>query len=896
MTAAGIAARAAISAGMSKLASAIMGTPKQQQSGGITTSVTVSGEDVPQSIVFGRYATGGAAICPPYTFDFKDDMPGEYLVYVIALSDYPIDGLESMIVDGQKCTVAATQRVPGDAGFIPEDGYGRRIVDPSGKLDGYAFVRVFDGTQTVADPKLVQMFGSHPERPWNSFMRLYGVAYAVVTFKYKADKFSGMPACKFVLRGAKLLDFRTGETVFTNNPVIHAYNIMRGIKLAGRAGTYGMNIPETAFPIAAWRAAANACDEQMTDGPRYQAGLEFSLSEEPLAVIDELMKSCGGDIAEVGGTYNISVGPPGVAVASITDDDIIISDDRKMVVSGGLATIFNGVSASYPSPDDLWEEREAVPWKNTTWAQYDGRNGRREIIADLKLPAVPYPKQVRRLMRELAFDNRREQRHTITLGPLALTLMPLQTISWTSAQHGYAAKLFEITTLIISPDTLNVTLSLRERGVADYAADPVSDADVPPTVPSAPESKNTTVNGFLVLPETVNSALGVARRPGIRILWSEGASYASITYAIRLKGYANTILSGSIIDVPAATHLVTEGLLPDTEYEVRVKPVIAGRETVWTPWRAVKTLISGLGGSDISDEAITESKIANDSITFPKIKRSTLFVPRFIKRADITLPATSSSTAPVSIFDEIIPDYDGGGFIVNLNAVIDTLANGFHAHGGKHDGRQRSRDRTKHHTHNRRHSEMNFAYVDSRTGAMTVSSVAPDHVSIWWDVSEDADPNALVLMPVFPVDENGDPNLTVEPQIMAVEVAEASPQPWMIWDADADEWCDARTPEETATDLERCRAAAGMLRSVFCISCVAHGVFTDEEAISAARGETPDPLADVFGMMPNETRLAARAAWAGSPSVGRMDPLTLAIADHFQIGVDHLDAMFGLRA
>ncbi|WP_158637463.1 fibronectin type III domain-containing protein [Paracoccus sulfuroxidans] len=588
--------KTAVSVGLSKVAQKLQ---KPTQSGGVRTSVTVAGESTSQTTIFGRYCTGGAAICPPYVFDFKGDMDSEYLVYVIALADTRIQGVESMIVDGRQCSIAERQRVPGQAGYIAEDNYGRRVVDEDGKLDGYVFVRIFDGTQIAADPKLVEMFGTHPSRPWDSSMIMTGVAYAVVTFKFRQEKFTGLPDCKFTVLGMRMAGTRSTAIVYRENPVDMVWNILKGIPLPGGSGTWGLNVPAEAVSLPVWRAAANVCDELTNGNKRYRAGIEFSFEDEPLEVIDEILKSCGGQIAECGGVYNISVGAPLVTSASITDDDVLISDDREFIVSEGLAKIFNGVTASYPDPDRLWEEREAVPYKKAEWiAQDDGR----ELLADLKLSAVPYPEQVRRLIREYAADNRRQRRHIITVGPWALSLMPLQTIGWTSVENGYISKLFEITSMIISPDSLNVTLALRERDPADYDYDAVSDGVLPSTPSVRPNpSAVSGVRGWSVQGTSIKDSSGKARRPALRLSWSSGAPYSSISYEVRLVSNLTVVMNGSVPDVSTSNAIIASSILPDTEYEVRALAKIQGRDSTWSDWAYAKTPAVFIGEDDFED-------------------------------------------------------------------------------------------------------------------------------------------------------------------------------------------------------------------------------------------------------------------------------------------------------
>lgn len=462
----------------SALANAL--TPRQKEvKPGIATEVTQTGGTLPQSIIFGRYATAGTFVAPPMAHGRGTDDTVDYLTYVIDLADYPINRVRAAFINEDLVGFNGRESL-----FGKEAGTSR--------YHNNAYLRWYDGTQFIPDSVLVDTYGEY-ERPWTERHVLKGVAYASVTFRYIEGVYDGLPQMLFDVEGARLYDPRRDDTVggrgtqrfanaathvFTRNPVVMIYNLMRGLRLAD-GSIYGLNVPADELPLDRWVAAMNVCDElvEVNDGvdvdemrPRYIAGLEFTVDTEPLDVIQQLLNACTGQIADCGGAWNISVGQATFPRAHFNDEDLIVGGDKDtdFIPFKGLSQTFNGCHATYPEPAVRWQPKDAPPYYNAEWEDEDG--GQR-YTATLNLNAVPDGYQAQRLMREMVADNRRWVSHTVTLRPYALGLLPLDTITWTSSRNRYDRKLFEIARKTVDPETLCVTLQLRERSLVDYEYD-----------------------------------------------------------------------------------------------------------------------------------------------------------------------------------------------------------------------------------------------------------------------------------------------------------------------------------------------------------------------------------------------------------------------------------------
>jgi len=588
---AGFAVRVVLSLGFSALARALAPKPKAQQQGIKSESTQTGGTD-PQAFIIGRYATGGQLVAPPMTHGSVGKTPNAYLTYVIAVSDAPGATLSRLFINGE----------PAAIGGAVDPNYGTPVTY-KGKGGG-AWVKWYDGTQTSADPMLIAKYGTHAQRPWQADMIGRGTAYAILTFRFDHELYKGFPSVRFEIDGIPLYDPRKDPTMGgvgaqswanpstwakTDNPAVMAYNILRGIALPG-GDVWGGGWAAGDLPVANWIAAMNAADQPVAlaaggTEPSYRAGFEVGVDHEPADVIDELLKTCAGRAADVGGTMKIAVGSPGFPVMAITDADIIVTDEQSHALFPSLAQTHNGVHATFPDPASVWESRDAPPRYDTAAEARDGRR----LIATVPLPACPYAGQVQRLMVAWVKEERRFRRHQLVLPPDATILEPLDVISWTSVRNGYSAKLFEVAEIAHDPISLLQLVSLREVDPTDYDWNtalelpwvaPVSGTNLPP-----PQ----VVPMFAATGITLDDAAGVPRRPAIVLTWDGSGQddVSALEYELRVQGRTQ-VMSGATLSVASGSHVISAGLLPDTIYEARAR-FIAPRPVLWTSWQVAIT-------------------------------------------------------------------------------------------------------------------------------------------------------------------------------------------------------------------------------------------------------------------------------------------------------------------
>lgn len=554
---------------------------------GIKTEVTQTGGTNPCSFVLMKYATSGTRVCPPMSHGQVDKTPNAYLTEVLDLGDIAGQTLSRLIINDEYVTLGA----------VAHPDYGLPV---TGFLAGYAWVKYYDGTQTAADPMLLAKYGSYPERPWSADMIGRGICYAICTFRYNRDKLQSIPHLRFEMGGIPLYDPRRDSTVggsgahrWTNkatweatvNPFVAIYNIKRGIGLDD-GSVWGGGFPASDVPLASYFAAMNECDVLVDNGaagtePQFRAGLEVSVDERPADIIDELMKVCAGQTAEIGGIWKVRAGAPGIPVMSMTDSDIIINSPQDYSPFPGFTNSYNGVHATYPEPAMMWEQKEAPPLYN---AGYEALDQGQRLIADLGLPACPYGAQARRLQKAYIAEERRFRRHGQTLPPDFAALEPLDALGWTSAMNGYTAKVFEVAEIIDDLMTAHQRVSLRERDAGDFVYGSLAAPAVVSAVVVVPAAQ--TVPGFDVLASSVTDAVGTARRPALKLVWNGDQDDArGLAWEVRLAATAVVIARGSTHEVSSGEVIISEGILPNTAYEVRAM-LIADRDMLWTAWVA----------------------------------------------------------------------------------------------------------------------------------------------------------------------------------------------------------------------------------------------------------------------------------------------------------------------
>lgn len=613
-----LAITTAVSVGVSLLAQALRKPAPSARPAGIQFDIEV-GDDAPIGFTVGTYATAGTR---KYigAWGSEGGTPNAYLTDVIQIGDLPAPGDPGLWVNGEKCTILWGE-TPAAQGYPVEEF---RV---GGK--DHLWVRYRDGTETTADSVLLDTFGAHPDRPWQSDMIGRGCPHLIVTALFNRDLFPGQMQWLAEPPPTAWYDVRKDDTAggsgthrwddpatweSTDNPAVVIYNLIRGVTYGDEWVFGGQSLPAFRLPAANWMAAANACDTpvDLAGGgteKQFRCGYEIRGDMEPLAVIEELLKACNGRLAEVGGIFKLLVGAPGSAVYAFTDGDIVVTEGQSLTPFPPLAATHNGIEATYPEPAEMWASKDA-PARYSS--ELEAEDGDRRLAIGVAFAAVPFGVQVQRHTKAMLDEERRFRRHSFFLPPEAWLLEPNDVVSWTSARNGYAAKKFLIEH-IVGRKTLCQQTVLKEIDPADYDWD--AEADEQPSStgvigPIRPPAQPMT--GWQALPYIFVDADGTARRPGIEVKFAGGLDdVRAVRVEVRLAASGAIVFDGEVpydIAVASPSVALAGTFLRATEYEARgIFLPFSGRQTSWSAWLAVTTPDVGLTEAEL--DAVLQARL-----------------------------------------------------------------------------------------------------------------------------------------------------------------------------------------------------------------------------------------------------------------------------------------------
>lgn len=611
-----------------KLQRALAGSPESAGQAGFVGEIE-QGADIDRSFLIGVRATAGSLA---YHSEWGGS-ENEYYTRITALSDYPIEDLLHVFIDGVRyeidrdnphedfgwpiigISVENTRFRPVQIG-VYESGraegtprYGREEVTTT---ENFGWVRFYDGNQTEAD-SFVSTRVATEERPWSANEIGRGVAYAVSTFKVNNELFQGPPRMLFVCAGIRIFDPAVGAVTASENPIAQAAEILGGMSYNGEwfyGPQTGARINPAEVALEAQKCADPVPGAQSMSAAqrisafgsnaipqRYRCSLEVRVSTPIAETLEDIISACNGRISEVGTRYRLQVGDPGEPVLSITDADIRSTAGQSFAPFFPLAETVNAITATYPAPDQAWQAQDAPPLYRT---DLEVRDGNRRLPAEVQLNSVPYSEQVQRLMISALAEAERARRHSATFPARFYLLEPGDVIVWSSERYGFTGKRWRVDGLADLPDG-DITVDLTEVDPDDYNRDasaefvPIVPGSLVSTTPPPVRLEGWAVRGLAVGSEPL--------RPGIELNWTPPADpqYNLIAYQIRLASDQVIVASGVVGGVDTGFAIITGEVLPATTYEVSAH-LVTTRRYLTTAWLPATTPDVRLSLADLDSE------------------------------------------------------------------------------------------------------------------------------------------------------------------------------------------------------------------------------------------------------------------------------------------------------
>lgn len=235
----------------------------------------------------------------------------------------------------------------------------------------------------TADPYMLKNCPS-----WKEDMIGKGISWLRLTLKFNAEKFpSGIPNVTVEKNGRAVYDPRTGKTQFSDNAALCILDYYR---------TY-LKVPDSDINWDQFQEAANICDETVSNGDgttdrRYRLNGEFDLSENKASILEEMIKTCAGEVTYIAGKHGIIVGAYyGPATEVITESQL--AGDIEIMPEVSQSEKVNTIKGTFIDPEQKYTEVDFPTVSVSDWVVEDGV----EISQDLKLRFVTSEFQAQRL-------------------------------------------------------------------------------------------------------------------------------------------------------------------------------------------------------------------------------------------------------------------------------------------------------------------------------------------------------------------------------------------------------------------------------------------------------------------------------------------------------------------
>ncbi len=554
---------------------------------------TQYGANIPRSVILGTCATEGHHI-----YRNSYGWGGRLVQDVFVLSSFRITAVPRVRYNGQWRILS--QQDANGFWLVPNEG-------TSGDDHDNVRVKFFYGTMDQqAEPTLIS--NARPAGRWTVNHRGAGVAYAVVfsELRKNGDGLTSPAKLLFEVVGAPLYDWRKDSTMggsgahrwddqstweYSDNPVVQIYNLERGF-FNGSQRMVGKAVRASRLPLAEYTQAANICDETMPDGSkRYRAhaiakdgpGANHDANLTPI-----LEAMCGSWVERVDGEFPIA-GAPQAIVATITDDDIKRGAPLRFSAKRKRTELINTVAASYVSPEDFYETKDAATRIDAGALAED----RETLASAIPYAAVTDVRQVDRLA-DIAIRGARYQASAeIVVHPKFLdTIKEGRWVRWNSAKYG--DRTFQVLTRqlggINTDGARDISIALQQ--ISNGVFDPTAYETNPPNIIVVPPPQYLAeVQGFDVIP-TIVKADGAGELPGARLLWDTIDDISVVGVDIEYwpandpSQVFKRFVTWDVVNV-----LLVEGLTSLTDWFVRTRlRVDNGRSVAWSAAKPFRTL------------------------------------------------------------------------------------------------------------------------------------------------------------------------------------------------------------------------------------------------------------------------------------------------------------------
>lgn len=581
-----------------------------------TTVIRVS--DEPHRIVYGRQRVGGVL-----AFAHSHGTAREFLSLVVVCASHEIDGFEEVWIGQDRILVSSLD----GSGFVTSGRYAKQIDNiqiatadasagsltipaPNPTVVSVTVSEGDSGSQTVSftqsgsvvswsgiptgtitvnyrttTPRPLVQFRFYTGSPnqtadsaliaaapgrWTSAHRLRGRAYFVATLRYDPDVFtSGIPDFSVVVRGKRVSDPRSGQTVFSRNPALQT----RDYLLSSQG--FGALAQEIDSSVV---GAANICDEQVAINgsgatqSRYVGDVVLSAESQLIPNLEALLAPMAGMACFQRGAWTIQAGAYSNPVMDLFEDDFS-NGDISVTTKAARKDLFNAVRGRFVSPAKNWQDDDFPPYRSSF---YQAQDANEQIERSIDFPGITDSLQAQRLAKLALFRSRQAASIEATFKLKAWPLMVGDFVRLSVARYGWNQKVFRVLSRQFVAEG-RIKLTLREEAPDIYSwtfneatvYDPAPDSLLPtPWVVAAPSSLTVQTGSSFALIGADGS-----REPFARLSWplsSDSSVREGGAVEIEYKlAQAATFIAFELRGSETETRV--QGIRPEEVYVVRAR-------------------------------------------------------------------------------------------------------------------------------------------------------------------------------------------------------------------------------------------------------------------------------------------------------------------------------------
>lgn len=362
------------------------------------------------SLEFTKRVYGMTVVSGPIVYTNVSGTYGEYLWYVIALTDHQVDDISSIWFDGHNILSVYHDwdyyASPQGTGVITDPAY-QDATNTYNAVSAWWYPG--EATQAASQPLLDA--GRHIDTDWTSAHQLKGCAYLVVRLLYDKNTedvwTAGAPDnIKAQVKGCRVYDPRLDSTRVidsTTSPETYGSGAHRLTDSTTWAWSenpalcvadYLTQVMDVAGTKIDWEAFADAADDCDVLVPidnaspqntelRFRCNGALSMGDSHQDNLQSILATMDGHLYWTQGKWTVRASVWKAPTVTITEDDII--GNVQVRGSAPKRDRYNLVRGFFVDPDRRWE---AVEFPHITSATYQARDNAEIIPLDLKFPMV----------------------------------------------------------------------------------------------------------------------------------------------------------------------------------------------------------------------------------------------------------------------------------------------------------------------------------------------------------------------------------------------------------------------------------------------------------------------------------------------------------------------------